>query len=136
MEAAPDIMLLTMAALMVAIVWLVSHAQETTLPAIDLPGGVAGLGTLDAAELHVTLRPSLGSESGGLGPESEGEGVDVYIEDTALSGGLPALEAALIASGASAVTLRADRVTSWDHVLAAMRAAAAAGMSIAVAAER
>ena len=58
LEGAPDIMLLTMAALMVAIVWLVSQAHETTLPPIELPSSdVSRLGCRAAAAETGTQRP-------------------------------------------------------------------------------
>ena len=56
LEGAPDIMLLMMAALMVAIVWLSSLSHETALPPIDLKSSeCAGLGTAQAAAVAVTL---------------------------------------------------------------------------------
>ncbi len=123
LEGAPDIMLLTMAALMVAIVWLVSHAQETTLPPIELPkSGANALGSADAAALNVTLRPT----SGGV-PE-------VWLEDRRLSGGIDALEEALAGSHASAITLRADADTRWEDGLGAMSAAGRLGLAVSVAA--
>ena len=124
LEAAPDIMLLTMAALMVAIVWLVSHAHEATLPPIDLPESSASqLGASDADTVSVTLRPD------GAG------GVLVFVEDAPLPGGVPELAAALEASGAHSMTLRADANTPWQPTLDAMTAAAEAGLSVQVAAE-
>lgn len=125
LEGAPDIMLLTMAALMVAIVWLVSQAHEATLPPIELPSSDASrLGSRAEAAVTVTLRP-------------DGAGrIEVFLEDRALDGGLEALEMALRDSGASAVTLRADSRTSWQAGLEAMSAAARQGMAVSVAAER
>jgi biopolymer transport protein ExbD len=125
LEGAPDIMLLTMAALMVAIVWLVSQAHEATLPAIDLPSSEASrLGSRAEAAVTVTLRPA---DSGGL---------EVFLEDRLLEAGLESLEAALGDSGASALTLRADSRTPWQAGLEAMSAAARQGMAVSVAAER
>ena len=124
LEAAPDIMLLTMAALMVAIVWLVSHAQELTLPPIELPGSdAASLGQSDAAGVNVTLRPA---DDGGL---------EVWLEDARVDAGLDGLADALAAAGAGAVTLRADARTPWQDGLAAMNAAARLGLPVSVAAE-
>ncbi len=123
LEGAPDIMLLTMAALMVAIVWLVSHVHETTLPPIDLPtSATSALGNADAAALNLTLRPEPG---GALG---------VWLEDRRVAGGLPSLESALADAGASAVTLRADADTRWEDGLAAMGAAGRLGLAVSVAA--
>ena len=123
LEGAPDIMLLTMAALMVAIVWLVSHAQETTLPPIELPKSAANaLGSADAAALNVTLRPTSGGE-----PE-------VWLEDQPVAGGIQGLEAALAGSHASAITLRADADTRWEDGLGAMSAAGRLGLAVSVAA--
>jgi biopolymer transport protein ExbD len=122
LEGAPDIMLLTMAALMVALVWLVSHA-ETALPPIDLPSSEAArIGTLDAAAVHVTLRPAASGS-----PE-------VWLEEEQVDGGLASLEEALAGAGAGAVTLRADAATRWEHGLEAMAAAARLGLPISVAA--
>ncbi len=123
LEGAPDIMLLTMAALMVAIVWLVSHAQETTLPPIELPKSSANaLGSADAAALNVTLRPT------SLGPP------EVWLEDRRVAGGIRGLEAALASSHASAITLRADADTRWEDGLGAMSAAGRLGLAVSVAA--
>ncbi len=123
LEGAPDIMLLMMAALMVAIVWLVSHAQETTLPPIELPKSSANaLGSADAAALNVTLRPT---------PSGEPE---VWLEDRRVVGGIRGLEAALAGSHASAITLRADADTRWEDGLGAMSAAGRLGLAISVAA--
>ena len=123
LEGAPDIMLLMMAALMVAIVWLVSHAQETTLPPIELPKSSANaLGSADAAALNVTLRPTSSGE-----PE-------VWLEDRRVAGGLRGLEAALAGSRASAITLRADADTRWEDGLGAMSAAGRLGLAVSVAA--
>ena len=123
LEGAPDIMLLTMAALMVAIVWLVSHVHETTLPPIDLPtSATSALGNADAAALNVTLRPEPGGTLG------------VWLEDRRVAGGLPSLESALANAGASAVTLRADADTRWEYALAALGAAGRLGLAVSVAA--
>ena len=123
LEGAPDIMLLTMAGLMVAIVWLVSHAHEATLPPIDLPtSSSSALGSQEAAALNVTLRPS---SAGSL---------EVWLEDRQVAGGLAGLEAALADSGAGAVTLRADADTRWEDGLEAMSAAGRLGLAVAVAA--
>lgn len=123
LEGAPDIMLLTMAALMVAIVWLVSHAQEATLPPIDLPESDASArGSSSTAAVNVTLRPS-------------SDGVQVWLQDRRLAAGLDGLEAALARSGAASVTLRADRDTRWEDGLVAMSAAGRLGLSISVAAD-
>ncbi len=124
LEGAPDIMLLTMAALMVAIVWLVAHAQELTLPPIELPASdAASLGQSDAAAVNVTLRPG-----------ADGT-LEVWLEDARLDGGLEELGPALAAAGAGAVTLRADARTAWRDGLAAMDAAARLGLPVSVAAE-
>jgi biopolymer transport protein ExbD len=124
LEGAPDIMLLTMSALMVAIVWLVSHAHETTLPPIDLPSSDASrLGSADAAAVNVTLRPAaVGS-------------IEVWLEDARVADDLAGLESALAAAGAGAVTLRADASTRWEDGLGAMSAAARLGLAVSVAAE-
>jgi biopolymer transport protein ExbD len=123
LEGAPDIMLLTMAALMVAIVWLVSYAHEATLPPIDLPtSGAGALGSADDAALNVTLRPSAN------------RGLEVWLEDRPVAGGIHGLEAALAESGAPAVTLRADADTRWEDGLAAMSAAGRLGLAVSVAA--
>jgi biopolymer transport protein ExbD len=123
LEAAPDIMLLTMAALMVAIVWLVAHASEATLPPIELPqSDAAALGASDAASLHVTLRPG---ETATL----------VWLDDAELEGGLDALEAALHGREAAAMTLRADARVPWQDALRAMSAGARSGLSLSIAAE-
>ncbi len=123
LEGAPDIMLLMMAALMVAIVWLVSHAQETTLPPIERPKSSANaLGSADAAALNVTLRPT---------PSGEPE---VWLEDRRVVGGIRGLEAALAGSHASAITLRADADTRWEDGLGAMSAAGRLGLAVSVAA--
>jgi biopolymer transport protein ExbD len=122
LEGAPDIMLLTMAALMVAIVWLVSHAHERTLPRIDLPKtGEARLGVTSGTSVAVTLRPR---ETGG---------VEVYVEDEQVPEGLEGLEAVLRSSGASELVLRADASTRWEDSLAAMSTAAKLGLPLAVA---
>lgn len=124
LEGAPDIMLLTMAALMVAIVWLVSHVHESTLPPIDLPSSeAASLGSDAAARVVVTLRP---------GPEGA---LEVFVDDVALAGGLDALAEPLASSDALGVTLRADAATDWNDALRAMTVISAAGLSIEVAAE-
>ena len=124
LEGAPDIMLLTMSALMVAIVWLVSHAHETTLPPIDLPSSDASrLGSMDAAAVNVTLRPDAGGS------------IEVWLEDARVTDDLAGLESALAASGAGAVTLRADASTRWEDGLGAMSAAARLGLAVSVAAE-
>ncbi len=124
LEAAPDIMLLTMAALMVVIVWLASHAHETTLPPIDLPSSdAARLGSANAAAVNITLRPA-----------SDGS-PEVWLEDTRVADDLAGLELALEGLGAGAVTLRADASTRWEDGLAAMSAAARLGLAVSVAAE-
>ncbi len=124
LEGAPDIMLLTMAALMVAIVWLVSHAHEMTLPPIDLPSSDASsLGGADAAAVNVTLRPGAGGS------------LEVWLDAMRVAGDLAGLDAVLAASGAVAVTLRADAGTRWEDGLEAMSAAARLGLAVSVAAE-
>jgi biopolymer transport protein ExbD len=125
LEGAPDIMLLTMAALMVAIVWLVSHARERTLPPIALPAAEeARLGSAAKGTLNVTLRP------GGAGA------LEVWVEDRRLDGGLDALESTLAELGGLEVTLRADSSTRWEDVLATMNVASRLGLDVAVAAAR
>ena len=122
LESAPDIMLLMMAALMVAIVWLSSLSHETALPPIDLPSAdVAGLGTESAAAVAVTLRP---------GPEGA---LEVFVEQAPVAGGLKGLAPALERAGAGAVLLRADAATRWQDGLAAMSVAARLGLSVSVA---
>ena len=122
LEAAPDIMLLTMAGLMVAIVWLSSLSHETSLPPIDLPSAdAAGLGAESAAAVAVTLRP---------GPEGI---LEVFVEETQIEGGLEGLIPALERAGARAVVLRADAATRWQDGLEAMSAAARLGLSLSVA---
>lgn len=124
LEGAPDIMLLTMAALMVALVWLVSQAHETALPPIDLPSAeIPELGGQAARAVYVTLEPAQ-------------EGVRVYLGETELEGGLEALEAALAASGAGEVTLRAEADLPWRIGLEAMSAAARLELPVSVAVER
>jgi len=125
LEGAPDIMLLTMAALMVAILWLAAQSHETALPPIDLPASdAAGLGQTEASSVAVTLRP---------GPE---ESLEVFVGEQPLSGGLQALPEALAASGSQTVTLRADAGTRWESALEAMGAAAKLGLSVSVAVDR
>jgi biopolymer transport protein ExbD len=124
LEGAPDIMLLTMAGLMVAIVWLVAQAHEATLPEIDLPQSDASrLGETARAALYVSLRPGPG-------------GLEVWIEGAPVPGGIAGLEQALSEAGAGSVTLRADASTPWEDGLAAMSAAARLGLPVSVAAER
>lgn len=124
LEGAPDIMLLTMAALMVAIVWLVSIAHETALPPIDLPSAdSAALGGLDNAAAKVTLRPT-------------DAGLDVFLEEEPVTGGLEGLETALRDRSATAVILRADEAIQWRDALQAMTAAARLELPISVAVER
>lgn len=123
LEAAPDIMMLTMAALMVAIVWLVAHASEATLPPVDLPeSAAASLGASDRASVQVTLRP--------------GEaGTEVWIDDERLDGGLAQLADALTERNAAGLTLRADERVPWRDALEAMTASASAGLPVSVAAD-
>ncbi len=124
LEAAPDIMLLIMAALMVAIVWLVAHAAEATLPPVELPqSDAAALGASDAASLHVTLRA-----------DADGT-THVWLDEAPLPGGLDALDAALGDREAAALTLRAGAKVPWEDALRAMTAAARAGLPLVVAAE-
>ncbi len=118
-------MLLTMAGLMVAIVWLSAHAQEHTLPPLTLPESESGrLGLSQNSPLHVTLRPG-----------ADGA-VSVYLEAELLRGGIAALEAALEAQQGRTLTLRADAELRWDAVLQAMSAAARWGIEVNVAVER
>jgi biopolymer transport protein ExbD len=125
LESAPDIMLLTMAALMVAIVWLASLAHETALPPIDLPSAdSATLGALDRAAAKVTLSPGA---DGAL---------EVFLEKKAVAGGLGGLEAALRERSATAVVLRADEAIRWRDALTAMSAAARLDLPISIAVER
>ena len=125
LEGAPDIMLLTMAALMVAIVWLVSHAHERTLPPIALPSSPeARLGETAAGMLNVTLRPGADSD------------LEIYVEERRVEGGLEALESTLRDLGGLEVTLRADSSTRWEDVLGAMSVASRLGLEVAVAATR
>ena len=125
LEGAPDIMLLTMAGLMVAIVWLVSHAHEATLPQIDLPQSEASrIGTRERAAVNVTLRPG-----------DDGV-IEVWIEEEPVQGGIEALEDALSGLGARSVTLRADSATPWKDGLRAMGVAARLGLPVSVAASR
>ena len=125
LEGAPDIMLLTMAGLMVAIVWLVSHAHEATLPQIDLPQSEASrIGAADRSAAHVTLSP---------GPEGVPR---VWLEGEPVPGGLDGLEAALAEAQAGSVTLRADAAVTWENGLRALSVAAKLELPIAVAANR
>ena len=125
LEGAPDIMLLTMAGLMVAIMWLVSNAHEATLPEIDLPHSDAShLGESARASLNVSLRPS------------EGGGVDVWLEGERVPGGIDGLGELLSETGAGSVTLRADSSTRWEDGLRAMSVAARLGLPISVAVDR
>jgi hypothetical protein len=118
-------MLLTMAGLMVAIVWLVSQAHEATLPEIDLPHSDASrLGHSARASLNVSLRPS------------EGGGVDVWLEGEQVAGGIDGLEQLLSDTGAASVTLRADSSIRWEDGLRAMSIAARLGLPISVATDR
>jgi len=117
-------MLLTMAALMVAIVWLVSHVHEMTLPPIDLPSSDASiLGSADAMAVNVTLRPT---EDGSL---------EVWLDDVRVEDDLAGLESVLASSDAAGVTLRADAATRWEDGLEAMSAAARLGLAVSVATE-
>jgi biopolymer transport protein ExbD len=125
LEGAPDIMLLTLAALMVAIVWLVSHAHERTLPPIALPSSSeARLGEAAGSAVNVTLRP---------GPAGD---LEIYVEDRRIDGNLEGLESTLRELGGLEVTLRADSGTRWADVLGAMTVASRLGLEIAVAAAR
>ena len=125
LEAAPDIMLLTMAALMVAIVYLASLSHETSLPPIDLPtSDAAALGVKEAASVYVTLRP-----------DADGT-LQVFLEEEPVTGGIEALAALLAERGAGSLTLRADAETRWEDGLSALSAAASAGMSVSVAVDR
>ncbi len=125
LEGAPDIMLLTMAALMVAIVWLVSHAHERTLPPISLPSSPeARLGETAAGMVNVTLRPGTDSD------------LEIYVEERRVEGGMEALESTLRDLGGLEVTLRADSSTRWEDVLGAMSVASRLGLEVAVAATR
>jgi len=140
LEAAPDIMMLTMAGLMVAIVWLTAHAQESTLPPIDLPqSDAAALGLSTRPPLQVTLRPARFSQTGSQADAttaSSTDAVEVWIEDRRLAGGVASLEAALRRSGVGVMTLRADAGTRWEAVLEAMSAAAKLEWQVNVAADR
>ena len=121
LEGAPDIMLLTMAALMVAIVWLSKHAIEHTLPPIDLPHAEgARLGDGLGDPIVVTLRPA-------------GERSDIYLGEARLEGGLAALRETLAASTAREMVLRADGGTRWEDALRVMDAAARQGLVLSVA---
>ncbi len=122
LEGAPDIMLLIMAALMVAIVWLVSHAHESTLPPIELPrADEASLGSGSAGSVSVTLRPARDGS------------VEVWVEDARVPGDLDGLEQALRGTPAAELVLRADASTRWEDTLRAMNTAAALGLPLAVA---
>ena len=122
LEGAPDIMLLTMSALVVMVIWLVAHAQERTLPAIDLARSEsATLGADLAAAAIVTLR------------QSDAGRLEVFVDDRRIAG-LDALESALDQAGATSVTLRAEPETGWQDVLTAMTAAAALDLPLSVAA--
>jgi biopolymer transport protein ExbD len=122
LEGAPDIMLLTMAALMVAIVWLVSHAHERTLPPVELPEAAeARLGTGTASTATVTLRPL---------PEGD---VEVYLEDARVPGDLDGLEEALRAALPTELVLRADARTAWQQALLTMNVAAKLRIPLSVA---
>ena len=124
LEGAPDIMLLTMAGLMVVLVWLVSHVHEATLPPIELPHSAASrLGSADRATVNVTLRPRTGAA-----------GVDVWLEEKPVLGSLDGLESALANAAAAAVTLRVDVATPWEHALHAMTIVAGLDLEIQVAA--
>ena len=117
-------MLLTMAGLMVAVVWLASHAQESTLPPLSLPEAEAATLTPESpVDVHVTLKPGTGA-------------TQVFIEDALVAGGLGALENALARGGAGSITLRADATTPWSDVLAAMGVAAKLDLPVSVAAAR
>jgi biopolymer transport protein ExbD len=123
LEGAPDIMLLTMAALMVAIVWLVSHAHEATLPPIELPSSPeARLGSAETQPIHVTLRAR------------EGDQLEIFLEDRRVAGGLAGLESELRGFGAREITLRADARARWQDVLDVMTLGSRLGLRIAVAA--
>jgi biopolymer transport protein ExbD len=117
-------MLLLMAALMVAIVWLVSHANERTLPPIELPSSEqARLGSAASLAAQVTLRP----DSAGA--------LEVFVEDERVTGDLDGLEAALRERAAVEVTLRADAGTRWEQVLRAMTVATRLELDVSVAAD-
>ena len=122
LEGAPDIMLLTMAALMVAIVWLASHAHERTLPPIELPQAEdAQLGALSASSITLTLRPR------------EGGPIEVYLDDERIPAGLGGLYEVLATRNAQELILRADASTRWEDSLRAMDIAARLGLPIAIA---
>ena len=120
LEGAPDIMLLTMAALMVAIVWLVSHAQEMTLPPIELPKAEAArLGTRGASAVIVTLRVG-------------DAGVEVFVDDRRVQGGIGALRAALTQREPGELVLRADAASRWEDSLYVMNLSAELGLPLVV----
>ena len=126
LEGAPDIMLLTMAGLMVVLVWLVSHVHEATLPPIDLAQSAESrLGSVDSATANVTLRPA-----------GQKGSVDVWLDDEPVAGNLSGLAEALVTSGAASVTLRVDAATPWEHALQAMTVVSALDLEIQVAAVR
>jgi hypothetical protein len=119
-------MLLTMAGLMVVMVWLVSHVHEATLPPIDLPHSTESrLGSTDRSSASVTLRPAATAGA-----------VDVWLDDEPVVGQLAGLESALATSGAGSVTLRVDAVTPWAQALAAMTIVSGLDLEIQVAAVR
>ncbi len=124
LEGAPDVMLLTMTGLMLALVWLIAHAHEETLPPINLPSvDGARLGSTSPMSITVTLRPVA---SGGL---------EVYVGDESVPSGLDGLESALSSAGGMELVLRADAETRWEHALRAMGIAARIGLPLAVAGE-
>ena len=125
LEGAPDVMLLALAAVMVAVVWLVSHVHEATLPQIDLPSSEASrLGSSGAASINVTLRLA---DTGA--PE-------VWVEDAVLPDGIDGLKAALDRSEVPAITLRADAGTRWEDALRVMTIAAQLGRPVNIAADQ
>jgi len=124
-------MLLTMAGLMVAIVWLSAHAQERTLPPIELPTSQAGsLGLREDTPLRVTLRPETSARG------ASADTARVFVEERELPGGIPQLETELEGRRGGTLTLRADAGLRWETVLEAMSAAAKWDISVNVAVER
>ena len=117
-------MLLTMAGLMVVMVWLVSHVHEATLPAIDLPHSTESrLGSAERTAANVTLRPAA----------TAGE-VDVWLDEEPVAGRLAGLASALTSSGAASVTRRVDAATPWAQALDAMTVVSGLDLEIQVAA--
>jgi hypothetical protein len=124
LEAAPDVMLLTMSGLMVSLVWLSALTHEQSVAGVDVAGrGAQGLSASDVLRLFVTLR-------------SVDTGVDVFVGERRLAGGIDELAEVLARADArTRITLRAEGDVPWSEVLEAMSAAARLDLPVSVAPE-